>query len=213
MYDRGQIMTEEERLQVLNWVCANFYSSYPHRPDFTFTEIPLYETDDKLPPILWTIRNRILEIEGLKEYSESYSEKFFLKYHSDLIGVTRDKISIIHPGKTWSKIYPHIDVNQPDRIHTRFNVFVQVPTSGETYYAGDRVEVKQGGYVICRSGMDRHWTDPMEGQPRITISFGFQLPLDKLDEIYKIPADKEKWNWFKFRMRAFRECSRLFGFT
>lgn len=209
MYDRGEIMSKEEHTEILNWLCENFYTFTEHRD--LFVEATLYEDDKKIPKIIWDIRDRIIKKEGLEEYAESYNENFFLKFHGSLQGVTRDKISIIHPGNELSLLMPHRDVNQTCRIHTRFNVYLNVPVDGgTTYYDGHVVEMKERGYVICRSGMDLHWTDRIYGsKPRITLSFGFMLPQHVLDRIYQIPADKYKWGLHHMKHLLYRAISAI----
>jgi hypothetical protein len=211
MYDRGEIMSREEQLEIINWLCSNFIEFTGHRPDFT--EATLYENNLLIPKIVWEIRDRIIKKEGIEEYRDSYNEDFFLKYHGDLTAVTRDKISIILPGKPWSRIYPHIDINQPNRIHTRFNIFLSVPEKdGTTYYGGYKAEVKERGYVICRSGIDNHYTEHIRGDtPRITLSLGFQLPPEVLDKLYQIPPEKRQWSWYEFRMQLFQNLNTLMG--
>jgi hypothetical protein len=211
MYDRGEIMSKEEHVEILNWLCENFYTFTEQRD--LFVEATLYEDDKKVPKIIWDIRNRIIKKEGLEEYAESYNDDFFLKFHGTLQGVTRDKISIIHPGNELSLLMPHRDVNQPCRVHTRFNVYLSLPNmGGTTYYDGHVVEMKERGYVMCRSGMDLHWTEEIHGtSPRITISFGFQLPLNIVDKIYKIP--KIKWNIYNTRMMLYTYINSWFSYT
>ena len=187
MYDRGEIMSEEERISFINWVCEHINTLTTHRPGLvghTFNR-----ENKEVPAIVWTILDRIIEREGLQEYKESYDDAFFKKYHYGRTGVYRDHVAIIFPGYN---IKRHTDVNQPGRVHSRFNVFFQVPTEGgKTYYGKDTVEIKERGYVLCRSGIDTHWTEIIKGgQPRITISYGFQLPLWKLNEMYRPP-----FNW------------------
>ena len=49
--------------------------------------------------------------------------------------------------------------------------------SGNTYYDGKPLLVKEGSYVLCRSGLDYHWTDENESsRERISLSFGYFLP-------------------------------------
>jgi hypothetical protein len=193
MYDRGEIMSEEERLGFINWVCEHVNTLTTHREGLighTF-----YRENKEVPQIVWTILDRIIDKEDLHPYRESYDDAFFKKYHSGRTGVYRDHVAIIFPGKN---IVAHTDVNQPGLIHSRFNVFFQVPTDGgKTFYGDDVVEVKERGYVLCRSGIDTHWTEIIKGhQPRITISYGFQLPAQKLNDLYKIPW---RWSWVNFK--------------
>lgn len=177
-------MSEEERLEFLDWVCTRYRTLIAHREGligYTF-----YKEDAEVPPIVWKILDRIIEKEGLEEYRESYDDAFFKRVHRGQTGVYRDHVAVILPGKNINR---HTDINQPGLIHSRFNVFFQVPTEGgKTYYGRDLVEIKERGYVLCRSGIDTHWTELIWGdRPRITISYGFQLPIDVINKLYKKP--------------------------
>ena len=195
-------MTEEERLFLINWACLNYYRFIDVGPNFM--DYNLYEDDPITPAVIWDIRNRIIKREGIEEYENSYSEPFFLKLAKSLNGVSRDTMFILTHGMS-GHLAKHTDVNQPCRIHSRFNVFLSVPSSdSKTHYDGHIVECKERGYVICRSGIDVHHTDPIKStsRARIVISFGFQLPMEVLDRIYKIP--KIHWNsenlyWFIYK--------------
>jgi hypothetical protein len=196
MYNRGEIMSEEERLGFINWICENLNKLTVYRSGLVGETF--YRENKDVPAIVWTILDRIIERESLQEYKDSYNDAFFKKYHGGKEGVYRDHVAIIFPGKNIRK---HTDVNQPGLVHSRFNVFFQVPTSGgKTYYGNDVVEIKERGYVLCRSGIDTHWTEIIQGdRPRITISYGFQLPLWKLDEMYKVPP-KKTWTTYLYKL-------------
>ena len=163
MYDRGEIVTTEEHMHILLWLSKNYFRFIDHNPNFV--EAPVYEDNTTIPRAVWDIRNRIIKREGLEEYAESYNENFFLKFHNTLKGVTRDKIFILTPGEG-GNLDPHKDVNQPCLVHTRFNVFLNLPKYSHTYYDGHRIEAKERHYVLCRSGMDWHWTDPIDAMKR-----------------------------------------------
>jgi hypothetical protein len=164
-------MEEEERLQILRYIynknfLCNKLSRF--RADYKL-ELP----DKTIPIAIWKIKQRLLEREGLKEYR---SDPNF-----------GDLITIIFPS---GELHKHRDPNGGDlSIHTRFNIFLQLPDKHDTYYGGDIVESKEGHYVMCRSGIDFHWSDTNnELLPRIALSFGFMLPLEKVNTLYKIPG-------------------------
>ena len=177
MYDRGQIMTEDERIEIIDWLCRSYFSMYiisPSvvRPTPGRLRKQLSALDNDVPMAIWRIRQRIVDKEGLSGYITE--------------PLMRDLISIMLPG---GKIHPHKDVNVGDFIHSRFNVFLQVPPDDfKTYYGGKRVEAVQGHYTLCRSGQDVHWSDALTGKvPRITISFGFLIPKAVLERMYYPP--------------------------
>jgi hypothetical protein len=209
MHDRGEIISEEERLGFINWICSEYGNMTVHRPGLigrTFVK-----EDKAVPEIVWTVLNRILDRENLHEYKDSYNDEYFKKLHNGRTGVYRDHVAIVLPG---ANINPHYDFNEPDKIHARFNVYFQVPTEGgETYYSGDFAPVKERHYLFCRSGIDKHWTKIVKGtQPRISISYGFQLPRKKVDELYAVQLDKKAWNLYNFQVYLFNLANYILGF-
>ena len=174
MYDRGEIMSETERLEILNWICSNFCTL--HELPFNRRDYKLELSDKSIPIAIWKIKKRIMDIEGVRQYRKD--------------PVFEDLITIILPN---GSIHPHKDPNGWDStIHTRFNVFIQLPTipTYHTYYAGRPIESIEGHYVMCRSGLDLHWSSYLrENRPRIGLSFGFMLPREKVDAIYKLPPN------------------------
>ena len=174
MYDRGEIMTEEERLQILHFV---------HTSDIKYMKLPgirgeckIDISDSRIPIAIWKIKQRLLQREGLKEYR---SDPNFM-----------DTLNITLPG---GYIHAHKDPNGADMtVHSRFNVFIQLPDNHTTFYNRIPVETKERHYVMCRSGVDLHWSSKnMEKTPRIILSFGFMLPFKKVAELYKFPKRLE----------------------
>jgi len=167
-------MSEDERNILLNWankLRQNEYDRLPVLPEggkglYHYLLSPDDTISDKL---VWTIRNRIIEKEILNGYNESHPN-------------VRDLLLVIEKGECLPK---HIDGNKGQFIRTRFNVFITVPENcGETYYGENKVETLEGSYVLCRSGIDEHYcTINLDNNPRISLSFGFLLPFDKLDEL------------------------------
>lgn len=183
--DRGQIIQPEEQEALLNWICPRLWSLNVLRPNLI--EYTCDVSDTNLPPEVWRIRRRLVEREGLAAFDESYSNAFFKKHQAGAPGVYRDYIAIILPG---GNINAHSDLNQPGCIHTRFNVFLKLPTQGgATFYGGEPVETKERGYVLCRSGLDEHWAEEIGSgsSPRITLSFGFQLPFELVNQLCRPP--------------------------
>jgi hypothetical protein len=209
MYDRGEIVSIEEQRHILLWLSKNYFRFIDHNPNFV--EAAVYEDNPTIPRVIWDIRERIIKKEGLEEYAESYNENFFLKFHNTLKGVTRDKIFVLTSGEG-GNLDPHKDINQPCLVHTRFNVFLNLPKYSHTYYDGHRVEAKERHYVLCRSGMDLHWTDPIHpnDNARIAISYGFQLPPHVLNKIYKIP--RIRWISQSIRIQLYKYLENVFGF-
>ena len=168
MYNRGEIMSKEERDILYNWITVDLWKHI---------KVDLYDrliynlpsrNDPLVIPLLWEIKDRIEKREGMYGYKQE--------------PVLRDFIAIIPNG---GYIQKHVDRNMNELIHTRFNVFISSP--GDycvTYYDGVKVDTKECCYVLCRSGIDEHYTDVNTNYiPRISFSFGYILPTEKLDEL------------------------------
>ncbi len=171
-------MSEEERLAILKWVegVPNAYNVRELR--HSRWDYILSIVDKTIPIEIWKIKKRIIEKEGLHEYRQEPAEK--------------DLIVVVNNG---GKIQPHTDLNSLDGdIHCRFNVFLNVSEEIETYYADYLVQAKNRHYVMCRSGIDTHWSSINKGDDRISLSFGFMLPIKKVDEIYILPPNVKKIN-------------------
>ena len=170
MYDRGEIMSEKERLEILKFIYSDTFIfnilSY-NRAD---SKISL--DDKKLPIAIWKIKQRLLDREDLREFR---SDPNF-----------EDIITIIFPG---GGIHPHTDPNGIDfTFHTRFNVFLQIPDKFNTFYGEEMIDAKERHYVMCRSGIDVHQSVINNTAiPRIALSFGFMLPISKILKLYKVP--------------------------
>jgi len=168
-------MTEAERLEIIDWICSEFFSMIIISPSVIDGRKPgrlrkqLSPLDPDVPAAIWRIRQRIVEKEELRPYMKE--------------PVMQDLISIMLPG---GKIYPHVDHNIGEYIHSRFNVFVQLPQGqASTYYGGKRIEAVEGHYTLCRSGLDTHWSDVLRSPvPRINLSFGFLIPREVLNRKY-----------------------------
>ena len=173
MYDRGEIMSEEERLTILEWLETlkkknNLRKLSNRRWDYT-----LYMDDKTVPIAVWKIKKRLIEREGLHTYRQDPSFE--------------DILTLLPNG---SILHPHTDPNSFDgSIHCRFNVFVNVPNIFDTYYGEYRVEAKNRHYVMCRSGIDMHWSSENKTDDRVALSFGYILPMKKINELYIIPKN------------------------
>ena len=170
MHDRGEVMTEDERLELVNWVCANFYNLYevskqtPRLIDYRLSPL-----DKNIPIVVWKIKKRIIDREGLKNYIK---EPFL-----------EDILTLILPG---GGLHNHRDPNLGNFIHTRFNVFIQLPKKNmKVYYAHDTIDAKERHYTMCRSGLDTHGINLIkENKARITLSFGYLIPRERVDKMY-----------------------------
>ena len=175
MFDRGPIMTEEERVEFYNW-CIKIL---PNVPRMTFNRKTYYFNtgNDKLVLLdkIYEIKQRIEDKENLHEFEKDVVLHDFIGY-------------VMYDGY----IHKHTDDNDGENIHVRFNVFISIPNFN-TYYSDKIVDAIEGSYVLCRSGIDLHYSDVNpELKPRIALSFGYSLPKWKMNELCK--EKKELYN-------------------
>jgi hypothetical protein len=196
MFNRGVIITEEERKILHNWVESSLKPSLRkisnNRLDYKlkpFLQVTLPENEELVHNLVWEIKERIIKKEGIEFYNQNQFLGDFLAY--------LPKDSFIHP---------HIDLNnnELDYIHTRFNVFIQAPKDYmKTYYANKEVDVQEGCYAISRSSIDIHYTEKNTTDiPRISLSFGFLLPREKVDILCKNMSYIEKASYIRMFNRG-----------
>jgi len=172
MYDRGPIMSEEERIEIKKWclsICPNSEPLSNYR-----TQYLIHAENKNIPHIIFDIKRRIIK----KEHMEGFEEE---KELNDFVG-------FVLPG---GRIHKHTDKNDKEKklYHARFNVFIELPKKGcTTYYDGVPITAKPCNYVLSRSGVDPHWSDKNEDiVPRISLSFGYLLPYWKLNDLCRDP--------------------------
>jgi hypothetical protein len=151
--NRGQIISEEERIEILNWVLQN-KSKFT---ELSNSRLNKRVTDDD-HQLISEIKKRIIDKERLQGFP--------------LEPKLGDFIGIVEPG---GKIPYHKDPNNGCLIHVRFNVFIQLPKKGcMTYYNYIPIQAQEGCYVKSLSGKDVHFSDVNEDTiPRIALSYGF----------------------------------------
>ena len=166
MGDRGPIMTEAERKTLVEWA----YTMFPHATALSNkrSEYKLFPSDTKISEIIWKVKRRIVDREGLRL---SRQEPIY-----------KDFLGIVHRG---GKIHKHTDPNDEPLYHSRFNVILQHAGSGDTYYSDKPLRVKEGSYVFCRSGLEQHWSDENNSdKERLSLSFGYMLPITFVNRLY-----------------------------
>ncbi len=174
MYNRGSIMNDEERLCIRDWAIGLMSKSLMIELSNKRLEykIDAIKNDTNVAQIVFEIRKRIEEREHLSSFEKDI-------YVNDFVAIV----------PTGSFIHKHRDPNtyEKELYHVRFNVFITLPKlGGATYYDGHVIDSVEGSYVLCRSGIDEHWSDPNEDVvPRISLSFGYLLPCEKVDDLCK----------------------------
>lgn len=161
------VMTSEEQVEIVEWANKNYVNFINNGPG---RQYHFLDTFEDIPICIWNIKQRVVEKEGLYEYRQE--------------PVFRDYIGYIVNG---GQIHPHKDPNNDFLdddllIHTRFNVFIQLPLKGGMpIYGNKKIDVKELEYIRCLSGLETHYCEKVEGEKaRIILSFGFLIPQNKL---------------------------------
>lgn len=161
------ILTEEEQTIIVSWV-KQYYKYFFHNGEQKYNQKLNYFKN--FPKCILDIKKRIFDKEQLHEYT--------------IEPIFKDSIGIMFEG---SSLHFHTDPNPQDSdlIHTRYNVYVQLPEKGGyPIYNNIHCRLKERTYICCRSGLDMHGCAKVEGErERIIISFGVLLPIKRIQNI------------------------------
>ena len=159
------ILTIDEQEEIVNWVKKNYHKFISTGYHRCFSKIELH---NDIPKCVNDIKLRIIEKENLHN---EIQEPYF-----------KDSIGYMWDG---GQLHKHTDPNQGELIHTRFNVYVQLPlTGGYPIYDNKILRLKERTYICCRSGLDLHSCEMAEGsRERIIISFGYLLSKERVKNI------------------------------
>ena len=116
------------------------------------------------------------------DYYLSHSLSTLNLPHNLVIFCDEDSIGYMIDG---GKLHKHTDPNVNNLVHTRFNVYVQLPNEGGyPIYSNNLYKLKERRYICCRAGIDYHECQLVKGdRARIVLSFGFLLPVDRVIKI------------------------------
>jgi hypothetical protein len=170
-YDDEPIITTEEQASIVKWTRNNYKYFKPNGHNRYMQKLDYFED---VPKCIWDAKQKIIEKENLFSYEQ---EPIF-----------RDSIGYMFNG---GQLHMHTDPNPlPNEkgeqlYHTRFNLYVQMPENGGyPIYNEMHCTLKERTYICCRSNLDKHYCAKVEGEKeRIVISFGFLLPLDRIQNI------------------------------
>jgi len=166
-YNDEPIMTIDEQQVIVEWVKKNY--KYFKSTGFNryFQQLDYF---DDVPLCVWEIKKRIVENEKLHNYQQ---EPIF-----------KDSVGYMSEG---GELHLHTDPNpnNSELYHTRFNVYVQIPDKGGLPIYNNKIcNLQERTYICCRSGIDKHCCQKVEGKrERIVISFGFLLPFERIQNI------------------------------
>jgi hypothetical protein len=160
-----EILTNEEQEIIVQWVKKN-YLRLKKNGEYKYMK-SMYEIPD-IPKIVWEIRKRIVEKENLQNAKQD--------------PLFKDTIGCMLNG---GQLHKHTDPNIDDLIHTRFNVYVQLPNEGGYPIYDDKTyKLKERTYICCRAGLDYHCCEKVIGdRERIILSYGFLLPKERVENI------------------------------
>lgn len=163
--DDEEILTVEEQEKIVEWARKNYTKFKPNginRWRCILSNIRSY------PEVINIIKQRIVQKEGLENFLQEPTYK--------------DALSYMTHG---AKLHEHIDPNQGELLHIRFNVYVQLPQEGGyPIYANRLHKLKERTYICCRAGLDRHSATEVLGErERVMISFGFLMTIKELGNV------------------------------
>jgi hypothetical protein len=171
MYNRGTILTNDELIDLRKWA-SHIISNNMLDVKNNIMIFELDERNNVVNPLVFEIRSRIEKKEQLVIFERD--------------SVVKDNLIVIPKN---GSIHKHTDPNdlRNGLFHVRFNVFISTGISN-TYYDGQLVDTTEGCYVLCRSGIDPHWTDMNElDYNRISLSFGYLLTVKEVDRLTQDP--------------------------
>lgn len=156
-----EVVSIKEQAEIIDWANNNYIRFIPNGYG---RQYKLLQDLPDIPQCVWEIKKRVIEIEKLYDYIQEPTYKDFIGYITD-----------------GGQIHPHKDRNFQDLIHTRFNVFIQLPEEGGMpIYNHKRIQVYERTYCICHAGAYTHFCEKVKGKKaRIVLSFGFLVPFTK----------------------------------
>jgi hypothetical protein len=162
------IMTEAEQSEIVAWVRSHYQYFRPNGPRQFMQRLDYL---DDVPDCVWDIKRRIYDRERLHGY--------------DPEPLYRDSVGYMLDG---GFLHLHSDPNPDDgsgRIHTRFNVYVQLPErGGYPIYADIPCRLRERTYICCRAGIDKHRCATVQGpRERIILSFGVLAPRARVERV------------------------------
>jgi hypothetical protein len=156
-YGYKNFITDNEKNQLVEWSLNNekkFISNRDNRAYYTFSN-PTSVTD-----LILNLKERIIQLESIVDWKE---EPDYLDY----IGIN-SKGGFIHQ---------HLDLNDGEYIHTRYNVILSYPDEGgESMYGNDINILEENMLWKCVAGKVMHGSTVVKGdKKRITLSLGFLI--------------------------------------
>lgn len=169
-YGYRDFITEDERIELEKWalsikdkmgVTTPVNDEEDQMDNKLMRHMKILKTEDEKPEIFHRIRNRLIELEGIKN-------PIHAPRNYDWIGIV---------GKD-SYVEPHYDDNlDEDHYTVRYNVIVSKPENGgRPIYDGDIIPYEERMVWRCDAGLVKHQSEKvMDDKLRINLSFGFSF--------------------------------------
>lgn len=162
-FDDDVICSIEEQKHIIEWT-KNNYHLFKKNGHNRYN--CLISNFNDIPQCVWSIKNKIMFKENLYNYQQE-------PHYKDSLGYMFDN----------SQLHVHTDPNVGNLIHTRFNVYVKLPTlGGYPIYNGKVLRLKERTYLCCRAGLEPHFCQKVKGE-RIILSYGFLMPFNDICKI------------------------------
>jgi len=198
------ICTMEEQKVIVDWITTHHKSLLTNRPNVWYTYF--HSSPIELPPVLYELRQRIIEKEGLHGYSHDPVLNDFINYI--------DKQGQIHY---------HKDHNFLNRlVHVRYNIILQRSSgtlAGCPITEGIIHDVPERCYWRLKAGEVFHsCVNVCEGDmPRIGICFGFMIPEEVVEGFVDAETEERLEGLIRERTAhyaeqynvLFRKCMRI----
>jgi hypothetical protein len=169
-YGYRDFISEEERIELENWimsekdkmgVAAPVNNEEDQLDNKLMRHLLVLRPEDEKPEIFHRIRNRLIEIEKIKNPIPA--------------PVNYDWIGIVGKG---SYVEPHYDDNlDEDHFTVRYNVIISKPgKGGRPIYDGDIIPFEERMVWRCDAGLVRHESEKVKDDKfRVNLSFGFSF--------------------------------------
>lgn len=169
-YGYRDFITEEERIELENWALsakdkmgktAPVNDEEDQLSEGLMRHILILKPDDEKPEIFHRIKNRLLELENIKNPIPA-------PRNYDWIGIV---------GKD-SYVEPHYDDNlDEDHYTVRYNVIISKPDNGgRPIYDDDIIPFEERMVWRCDAGLVKHQSEKVkDNKLRINLSFGFSF--------------------------------------
>jgi hypothetical protein len=158
-YGYKNFIDSETQNFLVNWTNSNI-SNFRNNPIGYGRKNKTITNEDSIYEIVQNIKRKIMEVENLDSTTIDFS-------HRDYVGVNLEG----------AFIHTHLDYNDGDLIHTRWNLILSYPIDGgHSIYDGEINILEERLIWKCLAGKVYHGSTKVVGlKPRINLSLGFLL--------------------------------------